>query len=405
MSTVEGAASVPSVNSPTRAEIVAGARALRPLVREHAPRAEAYRRMPEEVNDALTQAGMFRLLTPKRYGGYQMDARTVIEVTEALGEADGSTSWLVALGSAVDWISGLCSERGAEEIFGGDPDARIAGAVAGNPVTSRRVAGGWQVSGRWGYSSGSWHAAWACLGVPLTNETGEVVDHALVVISTAELTVEETWFTAGMKATGSNTFVADDVFVPEYRVMPLSAMVEGKYPIGRTDEALYRYAYAPLVLLFLLGPLLGLGRAALTWTTEKAATKPLTHTIHARQADSVGTQIQVAEAALKIETARLHTYRAADEVDDAALRGEKLDYAARARIRAQAAYAAQQVLDAINTLLNAHGAGSFAEANPMQRYWRDANTAARHAHLNPAVGYEVFGKSLLGVEEQVSDLV
>lgn len=393
------------MDSPTRAELAGRAVALQPLLRERATTAEAHRRMPEEVNEALTRAGMFRLLSPKRYGGYQTDARTVIEVTEVLGEADGSASWLVALGSVANWISGLGSERAAEDIFGSNPDARVAGAVAGNPATSRRVAGGWQVSGRWSYSSGAWHATWASLGVPLTDEAGEVVDHALVVVPASELTVEETWFTAGMKATGSNTFVADDVFVPEHRVMPLSAMAEGEYPIGRVDEALYRYAFAPLALLLLLGPLLGLGRAALAWTTEKAATKPLTHTIHARQADSVGTQLQVAEAALKIETARLHAYRAADEIDDAALRAEQLDYAARARIRAQAGYAAQHVLDGITTLLNAHGATSFADANPMQRYWRDANTAARHAHLNPAVGYEVFGKSLLGAEERISDLV
>jgi alkylation response protein AidB-like acyl-CoA dehydrogenase len=119
----------------------------------------------------------------------------------------------------------------------------------------------------------------------------------------------------------------------------------------------------------------------------------------------VGVQTDIARAALILETARLHAAGAADELDTAASRGEQIDYAARGRLRAQYGYAAQQVLEAIHILLNVHGAGSFAEASPMQQYWRDANTAARHAGLNATVGYETYGKSLLGVEERIGGLV
>jgi alkylation response protein AidB-like acyl-CoA dehydrogenase len=74
-------------------------------------------------------------------------------------------------------------------------------------------------------------------------------------------------------------------------------------------------------------------------------------------------------------------------------------------VRATAGYAAQQVLDAINILINVHGAASFAESNRLQQYWRDANTAARHAGLNAAVGYEILGKDLLGIDEPISPMV
>jgi len=112
----------------------------------------------------------------------------------------------------------------------------------------------------------------------------------------------------------------------------------------------------------------------------------------------------VAAAALKLETARLHTYRAVTEVDQAAAFGP-LDYAARAHIRAQAGYAAQQIVEAIGILLDAHGSSAFADASPLQRIWRDANTAARHAGLVPAVGLEVHGKSLLDIGERMSLMV
>ena len=63
------------------------------------------------------------------------------------------------------------------------------------------------------------------------------------------------------------------------------------------------------------------------------------------------------------------------------------------------------MLVAIQILVTVHGAGSFAESSPTQQFWRDANTAARHAGFNAVVGYEVLGKALLGVQERVSPMV
>jgi 3-hydroxy-9,10-secoandrosta-1,3,5(10)-triene-9,17-dione monooxygenase len=149
---------------------------------------------------------------------------------------------------------------------------------------------------------------------------------------------------------------------------------------------------------------LGAGRAALELVVEKAPRKGMHHTFLAKQSDSVGVQIQLAEAALKLRTARLHAYDVADHLDAVAA-GGGIDFETRARIRGQAGYAAQQVLDAINVLVNIHGAGSFAESNRMQQIWRDANTAARHAGLNAVVGFEVYGKVLLDVEERITAMV
>ena len=106
-----------------------------------------------------------------------------------------------------------------------------------------------------------------------------------------------------------------------------------------------------------------------------------------------------------MRTAQLHAYDIAATLDNAATEGQLVTYASRTEIRAQVGYLAQQVLGAISALANVHGAGSFAESNRMQQYWRDANTAARHAALQPVVGYEVYGKSLLGIEERISPAV
>lgn len=113
----------------------------------------------------------------------------------------------------------------------------------------------------------------------------------------------------------------------------------------------------------------------------------------------------MAEAALKIDTAHLRAFRAADEIDDAARLNVFPDYVTRTRVRADAGVVVSDITDALNTLIFAHGAGSFAEASPVQRWWRDSNTAARHAIVLPAIGAELYGKALLDVENTVTPLV
>ncbi|MEV7994837.1 acyl-CoA dehydrogenase family protein [Streptomyces sp. NPDC086077] len=383
-----------------RAELVARATALQPLLRGHSARAEAERVLPAEVVDAMAEAGIFRQLTPKRYGGSETDLRTLIQVSETLGEGDGSAAWVGMIIAVTNWLACLFPDQAQEEVFGADADARVTGVAAPTGV-GERVAGGWRVSGKWSYNSGAPFATWAALGVLLKDDRGEISDHSLALIPASELAFEDTWHTAGMKATASGTLVGQDVFVPEHRVLSVPAAAEGIYPRTTRDTALYSSAFGPMLVLCLTGPLLGLGRAALTAAREAAVTKPLSFTVHNSQADSVGVQMQVAEAALKLESARLLVYRAADEVDRGA-HGGPLSLATRSHIRARAGFAAQQVVEAINVLANVHGSSAFADSNILQRIWRDANVAARHAGLIPAVGLEVHGKSLLGVSERVS---
>jgi 3-hydroxy-9,10-secoandrosta-1,3,5(10)-triene-9,17-dione monooxygenase len=391
------------VQRPSDHELVARARALQSLLHENAAEGELHRRLPDPVSDALTEAGMFRLLTPTRFGGYAVDLRTAIKVTETLGEFDGSASWLVSVGSAAAWMTGhLCSPQAQAEIFGPGADIRAAGTST--PGSARRVDGGLCIGGRWPYASGACHADWAALAVVVTDESEQPVDAMFCLVPAKQLRLEKTWNTVGMRGTGSDTWVADDVFVPDYRTIPLSTIAD-ETPRLAGDPSMFRLPFATVATLLLVGPLLGLGRAALQLVIDKAPTKAMHDTFFVRQSESAGVQIQIAEAALALRTARLHAYDIAATLDGAATEGQLVTYAARAEIRAQVGYVAQQVLHAISALVNVHGAGSFAESNRMQQYWRDANTAARHAALQPVVGYEVYGKSLLGIEERISAAV
>ncbi|AHH18579.1 putative acyl-CoA dehydrogenase [Nocardia nova SH22a] len=389
---------------PSAEELVERVRALQPLIAKNSAQGEQDRRVVEETVTALTEAGIFRTSVPKRYGGYETSMRTMLDVSAAVGEADGGTAWVVTLCNGCAWLAALFSERAQDEVWGADPEAKVSGVLAPTAEVVK-VDGGFRVTGKWYYNSGSWHATWAVLGIPITDDKGEVVDQALALIPRSDMDLEETWFVAGMKSSGSNCLVATDVFVPDHRIMSVPPAIEGTYATERTEEEYYRAALVPLLALILAGPQLGLGRKALRLVTEKAAKKPISYTFYTAQADSVAFQMQVAEAAMLIDTATLHAYRAADDIDTAARNGAYPDVLGRARVRADVARVLECVTKAIDILLFAHGAGSFAEVNPLQRIWRDSAVAARHAVTLPAVGYEIYGKALLGRDDQISPLI
>lgn len=401
MSTV---ASMRGEAPPTVAELVARARELAPLIRKNAAAGEANRRVAEESIEAVMKAGLMRVCTPKRYGGWEMNTRAMLDVSSAIAEADGGTAWVVNLTNICDWLTGLFPVQAQDEVFGANPDAVLSGVLTPS-ATAKRVAGGYRITGTWHYNSGGWHAQWGILGFPIEPEGGKDGDQGLALIPMSDLERIDTWFVAGMRSSGSIGLKAQDVFVPDHRVLSVPRAIEGEYRTEMKNETFYRSAFIPILAIILVGPILGLGRAALNFVREKAPSRTVTYTFFAKQTDSVAFQLQVAEAALMIDTAHLHAYRAADDIDNAALHGVYPDMLTRARVRADTGYVVEKITQAIDKLLFAHGSAGFADASPLQRIWRDAAVASRHAVVLPPVGYELYGKTLLGVPNNLTPLV
>jgi alkylation response protein AidB-like acyl-CoA dehydrogenase len=398
-------ASVHNLAPPSVQELVERARELAPLVRKNAAAGEANRRVEEETILAVRKAGFMKICTPKRYGGWEMNTRAMLDVSAAVGEADGGSAWVVNLNNICCWLTSLFPVKAQDEVFGPDPDVCVSGVL--NPTaTAKKVAGGFRISGTWHYNSGGWHAQWAVLGMPIVNDAGETIDQGLGLIPMADLERVDTWFVAGMKSSGSICLKANDVFIPDHRILSVPRAIEGDYPTEMRDqEAFYRSAFVPILSIILVGPILGLGRAALEFVRQKAGSRTIAYTFFEKQTSSVGFQLQVAEAAMMIDTAHLHAYRAADDVDNAAARGVYPDMLTRARVRSDAGYVVEKITQAIEKLMFAHGSAGFADTSPLQRIWRDAAVASRHAVILPPIGYELLGKALLGVENNVTPLI
>jgi alkylation response protein AidB-like acyl-CoA dehydrogenase len=392
--------------SEERRRLIEIAASFRELLAENAAAGDRERRVPEHVIRALADAGLFKLSVPKRYRGHEADVRTIIDVASTLAEGDGSTAWVVTLINTVAIAVGMLPERAQDEVFGANPEARVAGVFSPRGE-SRRVDGGFRVSGEWYYGSGSLHADWVMVGFPLVNEAGETVDFGLGLIPHEDYEIRDTWFVVGMRGSGSNGIVAEDVFIPDHRILSVGEAINGRFPTEFADESLYHSAFHPAFTLVLTGAQLGMGRAALKYVVDVADRRTIANTIYTRQRDSVGFQLQIADAAALIDTAHLHVYRAAEDIDGAARRGENPSYRLRARLRSDAARAASCIKEAIDILITAHGAGSFAESSPIQRAWRDSNIALRHGTLVPPATREIYGKSLLGfsIDENITKLL
>jgi alkylation response protein AidB-like acyl-CoA dehydrogenase len=380
------------------AEIIARATALVPLIREYAEKSSEDRRVVPEVVDAIEKAGLFKLLVPDRLGGLEANLRTAMECIAEVGRGDGSTAWAVALLNVCTWFSTTFSDEAQQDMFG-TREAKACG-IFSPPLKSERVEGGYIVSGRWAYSSGSFAATWATLGIGLD---GEGDPRALAMIPAEAWTIEPTWFVAGMKGSGSDTIVVEDHFVPDHRIQRFTDLVEGRFHTShKSDEQNANMAFIPVAALILVGAQIGLARHARERTLAGVPTKNVAYTCYTNAKNSPTHQLQTAEAFTRFDQAELLMQRACADVDGAAAAGVQLDKPTRARVRMDTGVIGELVKDGIDKLMSVNGASSFADANVLSRVWRDSEIAGRHALVMPELGKEAYGRMLLGADEPLT---
>jgi alkylation response protein AidB-like acyl-CoA dehydrogenase len=385
-----------------RTELLKNTAALLPLLRNNAERTERERRIPQENIAALEQAGLFRILVPRKFGGYEAGLRTYTDVVADISRGCGATGWVAFISDATDWLVAQYPDEVLAEVYGPGADTRIIGLFDGANARTTKADGGFMLNGQWGFGSGSHHAQWVAASAPLSDQPG---DEGVLLVPVSKLTIKDTWYVAGMRGTGSDTVIAADVFVPERHVFPWALGLTGQNR-RHGSGTYYGASFVPILAHMLIAPLLGLAQAALELTIERLNRgKRISYTFYLDTRQAVITQMQVAEAATCINTAFLLMRDWADRIDAAALAGQDFDYTTRAQIRNDVGHAVRLCRQAVSSLLNAQGASSFADSNPLQRIWRDLETASRHAILNPDIAQEIYGKALLGVEERITPLV
>lgn len=380
------------------AELVSRARAMKPVLLRNAPLSEERGELTEEVVRGLLEIDVWKMAVPRRWGGLCVSANGMTRVIAELAKGCPSTAWVVANMNSSVWLLSVMSDEMQEEVFAeGIP--RVC-SVGSPPGKARAVEGGYVINGRWPYASGSHHASWAHFPVMIEGASGPP---ALVAAPMSDLEIDTTWRVAGMKGTGSDTLVAKDVFVGARRSHALSQPL-GTHPPGKrhVGEASDYWLALPLLRSKSIGVLVGAAEGLLEDVSANTSNHPLKHTSYQHRKDSPVFQAGIGAAAARIQAARMIMDGATRAIDEGAVARRKMEPSERAAHRGQAALAVEMLTVAVDRLMSLGGAGSFAETSDAQRYWRDVNSGARHAGLVPDVGYEVFGRSLLGVEPNLS---
>ncbi|WP_138416325.1 acyl-CoA dehydrogenase family protein [Aquibacillus sediminis] len=386
----------------TETAFVDRARDMVPTLRERAAETERLRRIPEETIKDLKQAGLFKLLRPKQYGGYETSMRTYSDVVVEISRGDASTGWIMALcGIRELMVAESFSKKTHEEIFGNDPEEVLfAGVYEPRKCIVHKVEGGYMIEeGFWMFCSGSLHATWGYFGMPIYDENGNLEDQVLMTLPFEEMEIMDDWYTMGLKGSGSNSVKMHNVFIPEHRAVSFSEALNGDFQSDHLrDIPLYNTALFPALILSLGLPALGAVKAAMDMYQERLPKRKAAHIGVEYLRDAPSTHLQLSDAALKIDTAQMHFYRVVDELDEWAKSGNYMDRASRVRTLADIGYANQMCKEALDIIIQSSGSGFVYEGHPLQRVILDFLTLHTHRSLSPTITKENYGRVLAGLE-------
>jgi alkylation response protein AidB-like acyl-CoA dehydrogenase len=359
--------------------VLSQAREIAELARGMADDIDSVRRLPPELVEALRDSGLLRAGAPVEVGALELPARTALRCAEEVARGDASAGWCVSIGITSTLLVAYLPPESRDELFGNGRG--LAAGVWAPQGKARRVPGGVVVSGRWAFCSGITHADVLFAGCVLEDRP------AVVALPTEQLQILDTWHTLGLRGTGSHDTVAEEVFVPDNRVL---SIFDG--PV--IDRPLYRFPPFGFFAACITAAAMGNARAAIENFVELASTKKgvaASRTLAERST----IQVAVATAESALEAARAGYYQAIDAAWQASLDGPAVPLEARTRLRLAATHGARVSADVVRTMYDLAGGSAIYDGAPLQRRLRDAFTATAHFQVNEA-SRELPGRILLG---------
>ena len=393
----DAALAVPDSQASSYEALMARARALVPRLRERAQRTEELRRLPEETKRELHESGLFRIVQPKRVGGAELDYVSLVDFPAELAKGCASTGWLLANLASHHWMLGLFPEAAQDRIWSESPDALIASSFVFSAGRAERVEGGYVISGRWPFSSGVDSSDWNMLTAFVERPEGPP-EQRIFLVHRSDYRIIDTWHAAGLRGTESNDVECRDVFVPGEMTLAVSELKGGPTP-GSSANPNPLYALPVFALFPFVISGVALGNAEGVWADYVASIRGrASRYTGARISELQSTQIKIAEAGARIDTARRIMRSACLEAMADARRGVVPDIEAKLRYRRDGAYSARLCTEAVDILFAASGAGGLYTSNHLQRAFRDAHAIAAHIVFNFDVAGAAYGRVAAGFE-------
>lgn len=359
---------------------------------------EQQRRLPDDLMVAIKESGLFRVMQPAHWGGYEMDLGTFVRVATEIAKGDTSTGWVYCiLGIHHFWI-GYVDPELQQEIWGKDSDVLMADSFA--PVGKvQPVSGGYRLSGQWSFLSGLWCSDWVAVGAMIAPEQSGRPEWAMCFLPKADYQLDDQWRVVGMQGTDSNTIVVDNAFIPHHRVFWLErSQRTGVSPGHKLNPSpLYRLPFIPTLGLALVPAAVGSARAALDhfqqWIEKRV---PIYATSGTTQQGMASAQIALAETSTALDAVEALMLRCADEI--MTLSGNRLIPTEQERMRYYAwrSYMVRQSTQVVDRLFNLSGGHALYLDHPLQRIWRDVHATGQHLALHFEFAMEGYGRALVG---------
>jgi len=376
------------------------ARAMVPALRERSKLTEQLHYLPEDSVREMVDAGFFKILQPARWGGLELDPEDFFDVQITVAEGCMSSAWVLGVVAIHNWQLALFDERAQKDVWGEDDNTLISSSYM--PVGKvTRAEGGYRLSGRWNFSSGSKHCEWAFLGamVPPAN-AGEAPDYRTFLVPRSDYQIVDNWDVSGLEGTGSNDIVVDNAFVPEYRTHRSMDGFNCNSPGNAVNtNALYRLPFGQIFVRAVSSSSIGALQGALD-SFIKINRDRVGLNDAKRVAMDPDAQAAAAEATSVIDECKTMMYRNFDIMYDAAKAGEELSLESRIKMRYDASLVAPKCAEAVNKLFIFCGAQGIYRDHPINRAWLDINAGRTHVANNVGKLGRNWGACMFGMQNE-----
>jgi 3-hydroxy-9,10-secoandrosta-1,3,5(10)-triene-9,17-dione monooxygenase len=385
---------------PSREILVERARAMIPALKARSEAAVAARSVPAETVREMQEAGFFRVLQPKRYGGYEHDPQVFYDIQMTLAEGCMSTAWIYGVIGVHPFQLGLFDAKAQADVWSKDDSTLVSSSY--QPVGKiERVEGGYRISGRWGFSSGCDHCQWVFLGSlipPL--EAGGPPEMRTFLLPRSDYQIVHDWNVFGLQATGSHGIVVDKAFVPEHRTHKAVDGFLCKNP-GQLQNTtpLYRLPWAQVFVRAVSSAAIGALQGALNAFIGIAAKRVSTNTGKSTKLDpfALNAAARTQSAILEMKTV---LYKSFDEMMKRINAGEEIPIQDRIRYRFESSQIARRCAVLCDELMPLLGGRAIYMDSPVVRYWLDINAARAHVANDPAIIGTSLGALYVGENVQ-----
>lgn len=380
----------------THEELLERAQALRPILAERADQTAELRRVPEATIAAFQEAGFFKMLQPKRWGGFEVHPNTFFDVQREVAAGCASSGWVLGVVAIHAWQLALFPEQAQQDVWGSDTTTRISSSYAPTGKVEK-VEGGYRISGRWSFSSGSDHCQWVFLGGFAPTAEGAPPDMRTFLLPRSDYVIDDNWHTFALRGTGSKDIVVDGALVPEHRTHKLIDGYRCKSPGNALNTApLYRIPFGQIFVRSVSTSALGIARAALDFYLGVTA-KKVGAADGSPAAKDPGTQLSVARAASKLDKSVLVLHRNFDQLMAYAERGEVAPIDERVAWRWDSSEAVSDCVEIVDVLFANCGGRALFTSSPIHRMFCDVHGARAHFANRPEKSGRNYGAVQLGL--------